>query len=344
LRAALFGGTGALLVLARPEGIVLLGLASLALLLARPGRSLGVVFIWLVVAGLVWLLVMLPYFALNLSLAGGLLPSTNAAKRAEYAIHFEAPYVTRALFVLWPMLAGGTVLLLPGFIAYLYERARRVRTDHIAWLHLVPVAWVIALPLLYAAWLPVNYHYGRYVIPILPSLLTCGVIGTAWLLQRAAPNRIERTLMRVLAVSAAVVLPMFALLLGLGAYVTGVTIIDEEMVSPAQWIQANLPPEALLAVHDIGAVGYFAPRPILDTAGLISPEVIPVMHDREGLYALFESRGVRYFMAFDDQTPGGAADDPRLCPLYRSEGEQAALAGGSKMTVYALAQDGRCPS
>ena len=341
LRAALFGLTGALLMLTRPEGVVLLALASLALLLARPGRSTRAMLGWLFIAGVVWLLAMLPYFALNLSLAGGLLPSTNAAKQAEYAVHFEAPYVTRVLFVLQPLLAGGTALLLPGFTAFGWVRG--LREDRMNWLYLLPVAWVLALPLLYGAWLPVNYHYGRYVIPILPSLLTCGVIGTAWLLERFAAGLIGRTLTRVLVVSALVVLPLFALLLGLNAYVIGVTIIDDEMVDPAQWIAANLPPEDLMAVHDIGAVGYFASRPILDTAGLVSPEVIPVMHDQEGLYALFAARGVRFFMAFDDQTPGGVADDPRLCPRYRSEGDEAVRAGGSKMTVYALAYDGRCP-
>jgi hypothetical protein len=344
LRAALFGVTGALLMLTRPEGIVLLALGSMALLLARPGRSFRAMLGWLVVAGIVWLLVMLPYFALNLQLAGGLLPSTNAAKQAEYAAHFQAPYVTRVFFVLWPLLAGGSVLLLPGFIAFAVVRGRGLHRDRTAWLYLLPVGWVLALPLLYAAWLPVNYHYGRYLIPILPALLTCGVLGTAWLLERFHASLVGRTLTRVLAISAAVTLPLFALVLGVNAYVTGVTIINEEMVNPAHWIAANLPPDELLAVHDIGAVGYFAARPILDTAGLISQEVIPVMHDREGLYALFEARGVRYFMAFDDQTPGGVADDPRLCPAYQSDSDATVQAGGSKMTIYALAYDGRCPA
>jgi hypothetical protein len=330
-------------MLARPEGVVLAALCAGALLLARPNRSLRSMLVWLLVAGAVGLLVLLPYFALNLQLAGGLLPSTNAAKRAEYAVHFEAPYVTRALFVLRPLLAGGTALLLPGFVAYAVRHLRTLRRDQRAWLYLLPVAWVLALPLLYAAWLPVNYHYGRYVIPILPCVVTFGVVGTAWFLERGAASRVWRPLTRVLATSAALVLVLFALTLGLNAYVVGVTVIRDEMVNPAQWIAANLPPDALLAVHDIGAVGYFAARPILDTAGLISPEVIPVMHDREGLYALFEERGVRYFMAFDDQTPGGVADDPRLCPVYQSASDASVFAGGSKMTVYELAFDGICP-
>ena len=38
----------------------------------------------------------------------------------------------------------------------------------------------------------------------------------------------------------------------------------------AQWLDRNTPPNALIAAHDIGAMGYFARRPPLDLAGLIS--------------------------------------------------------------------------
>ena len=41
----------------------------------------------------------------------------------------------------------------------------------------------------------------------------------------------------------------------------------------------NTPPDALIAAHDIGAVGYFGQRRLLDLAGLVSPEVIPFIRD-----------------------------------------------------------------
>lgn len=343
LRAVIFGVVAGLTMLTRPEGIVLAALCGAALLLAHPRRSLSEMFVWLVVAALAWFVVMLPYFALNLQLAGGLLPSTNAAKRAEYALHFTWGYGARLLHVLTPLAASVSLLLLPGVVLYILEQGRALRRKREACLLLVPVGWVLALPLLYAVWLPVNYHYGRYVIPALPAFLVCGVVGTAWLLRRAAKHPLGRPLTRVLAVSAAVVIALFALVIGPGVYQRGVAVINEEMVAQAEWIAANLPPDELLAVHDIGAVGYFAPRPILDTAGLISPGVIPVLQDKEGLYALFEGQDVHFFMGFDDQTPGGDPADPRLCPVKRSAGTASVEAGGSSMTIYALAFDGNCP-
>jgi hypothetical protein len=61
--------------------------------------------------------------------------------------------------------------------------------------------------------------------------------------------------------------------LGIGAnrYAQDVAIIQTEMVETALWISDNTPPESLIAAHDIGAAGYFANRPLVDLAGLISP-------------------------------------------------------------------------
>ncbi|MFN8377354.1 MAG: hypothetical protein U0452_01680 [Anaerolineae bacterium] len=343
VRAVIFGVAAGVTTLTRPEGIVLAGLCGLSLLLAHPKRPRRAMVLWLVVAALAWFVVMLPYVVLNLQLAGGLLPSTNAAKRAEYAVHFTWDFLTRLFYVLTPLAAAASILLVPGSLIYVWVQGRALGRKPETWLMLLPISWVVALPLLYALWLPVNYHYGRYVIPALPAFLVCGVVGTAWMLERSASSSIARPLARVLAVSAGVVMILFALILGPSAYKRGVTIINEEMVAQAQWIANHLPPGELLAVHDIGAVGYFAPRAILDTAGLVSSEVIPVLHDKEGLYALFEAQRVRYFMGFDDQTPGADPADPRLCPLRRSVGTASTEAGGSSMTIYSLAYDGVCP-
>jgi hypothetical protein len=343
LRALLFGAVAALAMLTRPEALLLTGLCAAALLLARPNRSFYAMFGWLALAGAVWLLMMLPYFVSNLQLTGGLLPSTNAAKRAEYAILFELPYVTRLVRVTTPLLSGALLLFVPGLIAYTVAQARSVRHARTGWLGLLLIAWPAALLLLYAAWLPVDYQHGRYVIPALPALVTAGVVGTGLLLRMTRAHPLGRPLARVLALSAALVMVGFAFLLGPPAYQRDVAIINEEMVAPAQWIAQNVPLDAPLAAHDIGALGYFAPRPLLDTAGLVSPDIIPLFGDEPALWRFFEARAIAWLMAFPDQTPGHTTADSRLCPQYQSAGQTALEAGGHKMTVYALAYDGVCP-
>jgi hypothetical protein len=116
------------------------------------------------------------------------------------------------------------------------------------------------------------------------------------------------------------------------------------MVASARWIDANIPPDELLAVHDIGAVAYFTPRPIIDIAGLVSPEIIPIVNDADALWTLLEARGADYLMAFPDQIPGDSPDDPRLCEVFNTRGEAAVDAGGANMAVYRLAWGADCAS
>jgi hypothetical protein len=235
-----------------------------------------------------------------------------------------------------PLTAGVQLLLLPGMLAYVLTVPRERK----AALLVLPLVWSAALIVLYAVTLPLEFQHGRYVIPALPAAITVGVIGTGWLLRRAGSSMIGRVLTRVLAGAAAALLLVCALALGLQAYVQDVAVIDQEMVETALWIRDNLPPDDLLVTHDIGAVGYFASRPILDIAGLVSPEVVPLMQDPEGMWAYLRERGGVYLEAMDDQVPGRNPNDPRLCVVYKSDGEATIRAGGTHMTVYALNWDG----
>jgi hypothetical protein len=114
------------------------------------------------------------------------------------------------------------------------------------------------------------------------------------------------------------------------------------MVAPALWIAGNIPSDEMLAVHDIGAVGYYAQRPILDIAGLVSPEFVPTILAPDAMWALLRERGARYLMAMPDQVPGDDVNDSRLCPIFNSDGRATFAAGGEKMTIYRLDWEGEC--
>lgn len=352
LRGAGFGVVAALATLTRPEGVMLAGLCGLALIALTAaqgddGRRWRALLHWSGGAALAFVVVIAPYLHLNLNLTGGLLPATADAKAAQHAPLLAEPYPLRVLSLVVPLVAGGQVLLLPGAVYFGLRSLRRLRDDPGVWLHLLLLVWPLALVLLYAARLPAAYQHGRYVIPALPALIVAGVVGTRWLLRDTQRSMAGRVLARTLALAAAPAFLYFGLVLGPDVYAQDVAIIDEEMVAPAQWIAAHLPPDDLLAVHDIGAVGYFAPRPIVDIAGLVTPEIAPIYWDEAALWAFIEARGAAYLMAFPDQLPGkGAADpteDPRLCPVYESSGRTSMSLGGPKMTIYRLAWDGACP-
>ncbi|MBK8021343.1 MAG: hypothetical protein IPK19_07880 [Chloroflexi bacterium] len=338
LRGAVFGLVAALCTLTRAEGILLVALLGVLLLRFRPGQTWSSLFLYGVAAVVVFSLVLLPYLIYNLDVTGGLLPNTAAAKAADATPLFYESYLWRLGYLLEPLAAGPQIVLVPGMVAYAVWLIRDRKPLILA----APLIWSVALIGLYAAMLPLNIQHGRYLIPLLPAALVCGVVGTAWLLKVSRRSMVGRVLTRALAAAVVVVTLMFVFVLGLAAYRQDVAIVDQEMVASALWLRDNVPPEDLLVVHDIGAVGYFAPRPVLDIAGLVNPEVIPLLFDPQGMWALIEERGGRYLMALDNQVPGENLQDPRLCQIFTTGGEAAKRAGGSNMTIYRLAFDENC--
>ncbi len=119
--------------------------------------------------------------------------------------------------------------------------------------------------------------------------------------------------------------------IGAMTYAADVAIIDDEMVVVAKWLEANTPPTAIIAAHDIGALGYFARRPLLDLAGLISPEVIPFIRDEARLSIWLQQQGAQYLVTF----PGWYSDlvrDARFTPVFAGQ----AAASSEHIVVYTI--------
>lgn len=336
----LLGVVGALLTLARPEGVGLVGLTLIVMAgvwspgIVRDGQRSYAAWAGGVCTG--WLLGVLPYLALNYSIEGTLLPNTSAAKQAEYAAAREQSLVTRYARLLLPVMAGAQFALLPGIVFGVYRLLSQVRANHKALLLLLPLLWVCVDVTAYALRLPVAYQHGRYLMPVLSHLILYGVGGTVLIVRQGRRTMLYRVLSRTLALVAILLVPGF-LVIGARQYGADVRIINTEIVAAARWVEDNLPADDLLAVHDIGAIGYFAPRPILDLAGLVSPEVVPIIRDPDALMRLMCRRNVRYLMVFPDQRPVQESD-PRLGqgPVFVTGAPYAPAAGGSNMEIYAL--------
>jgi hypothetical protein len=119
--------------------------------------------------------------------------------------------------------------------------------------------------------------------------------------------------------------------LGARSYGQDVALIESEMVAAAKWADANLPPDALIAAHDIGALGYFDHHKLIDLAGLVSPEVIPFLRDEAQIAAYLNANGVDYLIAFPNLYPMLAAGSD---VVFRSNGIFAPLMGGENLYVY----------
>lgn len=331
------GLLGGLLTLTRPEGMVLLALVGGAgLLQRRRFRSLLAI-------GLGFALLILPYLVFNRASGAGWLPNTFYAKQQEYAVLLAEPYPLRLARLIATTWVGPQVLLVPGFV-WLAARLGTLETRRNlsspefleslriltpAWL---PLVWWAAFLGLYAWRLPVTYQHGRYLIPSIPILLLYGVAGTAALIQPTSPRLWSRLIGRTV-IGAIGVIALVFLLRGAWAYVVDVQIVNSEMVAAAEWLRDHTPPDALVAAHDIGAIGYYAGRPLLDLAGLVTPEVIPFMRDEGQLKAFIQARKAAYLVTFPGWYPQLTAD-PCFTPAYQSAAGWSPAAGGEHMVVY----------
>jgi hypothetical protein len=68
-------------------------------------------------------------------------------------------------------------------------------------------------------------------------------------------------------------------------------------------VSQNVPAGALLAVHDIGALGYFVPNPIIDMAGLITPDVLSFIRDENRLADYLNMHSADYLIVFVKDYP-----------------------------------------
>jgi hypothetical protein len=311
----------------RPDGITLLGPAGLVILLGTKNSAAQKITQCLILSvgfGIPFGL----YLVFNLITSGSVWPNTFYAKQAEYAqLKSIIPFQTRLAQQLITPLAGIGIMLLPGFFYTLYSAVKKRR-----WGIIAGIIWLFGYLGIYAWRLPVTYQHGRYIIPSMPIYFILGSAGAlAWISLHLRDNQmILRVFSKVWLISSLCALGLFWLL-GAKAYAEDVAIIESEMVTTAIWIKQNITPDAVIAAHDIGALGYYSQHDIVDLAGLISPDVIPFIRDELKLADYLDIQEADYLMTFPNWYPELVSRSPLL---YQTEGAFSPMMGGENMAIY----------
>lgn len=274
------GALWSLAALARPEAALLLFLWVLFLILdARERESVARLF-WGVLPPLfiygTWLLFVRVYF-------GTFWPQTLAAKTAgAVGPGLVWQHLWRQLLIVGAsdgVLAAALVLALV-FGARRVLKARRTWTEEF-----LPLSWVVSLPPLYVA--RGVTVISRYLVPVLPILaLGAWRALEAWWAPAEAElqGRAHPRLARAVWIAVALLAVAQNLVLYRGTVLpqvrTFTAAMEGSLVPWGRWFAEHTPSGTLIAVPDIGALGYYSERPILDLAGLITPAMVPYL-DRE---------------------------------------------------------------
>lgn len=323
-RWALLGMLAGVSVWIRPDGITLLGPIVFVALMAQSTwrsrvRSLVSVFVGFGVF-------FVPYLLFNLVLADTALPTTFYAKQAEYISWQAKPIWERTGDVFLKMLTGVGIALLPGIFISV---RRAVRSKDLGIIS--ALLWVIGYHAIYVLRLPA-YQHGRYLMPAMPIFFFIGLAGYFSYFYDA--KKVQTPSRWFLKTSWSLILLLIGLsfwFLGMNSYSNDVRFIESEMVDTAKWVATNIPDEALVAAHDIGALGYFGEHALVDLAGLISPETIPFLRDETALANYLDMRDVAYLVAFPDWYPLLTSD---LEPVFSTGALFAQSLGETNMAVY----------
>jgi hypothetical protein len=253
----------------RPEGHALFALALL-LTIWENRRAPARLWPVLPAAALIYGAVSAPYALFSLFTTGKPLPNTYYAKvGSKYFFSWRTLWETAGYH--WqdnPITLG----LLPAGLFAALKKNRLL------------AAWMVGLPLFTALVVDQVWHHGRYTLPLIPFQMILAALGAAWLAQSkwaqspGLHSSIRRAVPAVL---------MILLILGglrrfsywagmLGYNSNEILEID---VAMGKWLAENTPPDALIAVDDIGAIAFLSERRVFDLNGLVSPEMWPLIHN-----------------------------------------------------------------
>jgi hypothetical protein len=305
----------------RPDGLTLLGPLVFAVLMAKTSSSYKLRGLLNLAIGFGALF--LPYLLFNLFVSGTPMPNTFYAKQAEYVGWQATPFGERLVLFALQFFLGVSFVLIPGFVSKTIVAVRQRN-----WGVLLIVIWILGYILLYLLRLPV-YQHARYLMPALAVFM---VIGLSGFLENLAFFRKPRLRMAGLfSLFVLIVILLVSGVYGIYTYGEDVAYIESQMVDTANWVAKNVPSDALVAAHDIGALGYFDHHRLVDLAGLISPDVVPFITDADRLVAYLDAQGVQYLIVFPGWRPKLTE---RGTEINVSESNFISRTGLGNMTVY----------
>lgn len=318
--------------LSRPEGFLLIlvcvPLRFLTLLVQHKMnlRRLGSFLLLGVIAGLI----ILPWILYCLSVTGLPLPDTFYAK-----VHVP----TEEDIATWNYWWNFFVLQMPhiaiGAIVGLVLVAKRA-----------PYCWLLAvsLTILYRITLPYLslINNARYLVPIFDLLMVAAIGGLAIIMERVIKHnlKVERALSIELLVGVVLILLLIipiteSYLYQADFYGNSVKNINEQQVVIGKWLYENTPEDAVLAIHDAGAIRFFSNRTVIDLAGLVSPDIIHGNMSSLQILIYLRDHGCEYFVFFNELMHRWLQLMPdAVTILYTVHLNDNVISGRDTMSVY----------
>lgn len=284
-------GLLALAILTRPDGIIAAAVIGGHYVLSKrrlPWRELAIM-----------LAIVAPFVVLSFFYYGALLPGTLGAKLAQRQSGLWAGFGPATFEWLKAYTMQGsssmfkTIPAAPHAIRYIAFIALGLPALLRFRFWLLPLAWSVLFTLGYLILDVPFYHW--YIVPIVFGLMILAAAGVAGLIELviAIITTILRQRQPSLIRGTLGVAAVLVLIPGLYAQLRytqrwgrlGPNPVVEMYTKTGKWLAANTHPGASVGYGEIGYIGYYARRTIIDPLGLVNPGLMTHVAEREFTWA-----------------------------------------------------------
>lgn len=281
---------------------------------------------------MIYLLMVLPYMVFSLLTIGHPLPTTFLAKQADMAAYRLSYIKFTALYF---FLDNPPVALF--FVLGAASGAWKIfseKLDFLAGREALLVGWPVGYLAVSAALTPMPFHFCRYQIPVLPFMIIIAVLFGIWVIDKAGGRQFSEKGARFVRHAVYGLLIVGALAGHLGFQkgkpvlrwpeitATSADNIYSLHVRLGKWLKNSTPEDAVVATQDIGAMGYYSDRRIIDLVGLVTPEILPYVSgkgftvERSRLvYQYLEKKRPDYLAIFPVLYPGLTGNQKVFLPI-----------------------------
>ena len=341
--------------LARPECLLLFPVLLLDSWLRMPSGPRIRVLGDLARPCLLFALLLAPFVAFNFATIGHPFPNTYYAKVGPYGLpgalaRLDVLQVLKCL-VYYPLVqlvetieygVTNNAVLTAGALAGAFAARRRPAGPERLLLVLI-----LALPLVRGVLAPykgATFQHGRYFAHLVPLMAVLGTMGLrdslVWLCSSSSSAFVRESRILRPAGLAWMAVVFNALLMqpgGARQFGENVRDIQQMHVPMARWIAREAPEDAVVATHDIGALGYFSGRRIIDTAGLITPEVLTYLRPRQaadgGVLEFLVARRPEFVVVMPNWYPR-LVESRYLIPVHSVSLESRSISAGDLLVAY----------
>ena len=180
-----------------------------------------------------------------------------------------------------------------------------------------PYQWllVISLTILYANTLPYLslINNSRYLVPVFDLLIICAVLSISMISMKlfthqnkVKPEEIKEYANKTYRIIVVLLLVFVIFTAAYPKYLEQGDYFAREVIDTncrqiiiGKWIKENTPEDAVIAIHDAGAIKLFSDRRIIDMAGLVTPDITFGNFTRKEKLSYLRSQGCEYFAYFN---------------------------------------------